>query len=201
VARWRPTIDTRAWRLRIRQALLGEDSSASPYDTAVERFARRHPRIARTVTEAVLAAGSLGAWVGVVEHWSRSRDPAVALLTGGAAALIAAAALVRLRRDGIGSPILILVASWLPPVLAAVAALQPESAGGWVAIAGYGFLAVYLAVCGALLAFAGRITRHEEQLTRTLFRERRRATLDALRRRPPRHPRVALKPRGPGPAA
>lgn len=192
--RWRPTIDTRAWRLRIREALVGEDSAASPYDTTVERFARRHPRLALTIAEAALAVGSLVAWLGVVEQWSRSRDPGVALLTGAAGALIAAAALVRLRRDGIGSPILILVASWLPPVLAAVAALQPESAGGWIAIAGYGFLAVYLAAGGALLVIAPRITRHEEQLTRALFRDRRRATLEALRRRPPRHPRLAPRP-------
>ena len=199
--RWRPTIDTRAWRLRIREALLGDDSVASPYETAVERFARRHPRIARIAAEAALAAGSLAAWVAVVERWSLSRDPAVALVTGGSAALIAAAGLVRLRRDGIGSPILILIACWLPPVLAGVAALQPESAGGWVAIAGYGFLAVYLAACGALLAIGPRITRHEEQLTRALFRERRRATLSALRRRPPRHPRVAPRPGGPRPSS
>lgn len=192
--RWRPTIDTRAWRLRIREALVGEDSAASPYDTTVERFARRHPRLALTIAEAALAVGSLVAWLGVVEQWSRSRDPGVALLTGAAGALIAAAALVRLRRDGIGSPILILVASWLPPVLAAVAALQPESAGGWIAIAGYGFLAVYLAAGGALLVIAPRITRHEEPLTRALFRDRRRATLEALRRRPPRHPRLAPRP-------
>jgi hypothetical protein len=201
VPRWRPTIDTRAWRLRIGQALLGEVSVASPYDTAIERFARRHPRIALVVAEAALAAGSLAAWVAVAAHWSQSRDPGVALLTGAAAALIATAAAVRLRRDGIGSPVLILVASWLPPVLAAVAALQPESAGGWVAIAGYSFLAVYLAACGALLRIAPRITRHEEQLRRALFRERRRATLSQLRRRPPRHPRLARRPGGPRPSA
>jgi hypothetical protein len=201
VPRWRPTIDTRAWRLRIREALLRDDSAASPYHTTVERFARRHPRVSLTIAEAALAAGSLGAWLAVVEHWSLTRDPAVALLTGAGGALIAAAALVRLRRDGIAAPVLILVASWLPPVLAGVAALQPESAGGWVAVAGYGFLAVYLAACGALLAVAPRITRHEEQLTRALFRERRRATLSALRRRPPRHPRVAPKPGGSRPSS
>ena len=196
MARWRLIIKPKTWPVLVKEALLG-DSVASPYDTTVERFARRHPRIALTAAEAALAVGSLAAVVGVVDQWSIPRSPGIALLTGAATAMISAASLVRLRRDGFGTPIAILVASWLPPVLAAVAALQPESAGGWVAIAGYAFLAVYLTACGLLLALVRAIGRHEEQLRRALFRERRRATLTALRRRPPRHPRVARRARGP----
>jgi hypothetical protein len=201
VARWRLTIKPKARRLRSRSKSSAREPASSPYETGVERFARRHPRIALTVGELALTAGSLAALVGLVEHWSLPRSPGIALLTGAATAMISAASLVRLRRDGFAAPIPILVASWLPVVLAAVAALQPDSAGGWAAIAGYGFMAVYLAGCGVLLGLAPRITRHEDQLRRALFRERRRATLRALQRRPPRHPHVASKARGPRPSS
>jgi len=195
VPRWRPNIDTRAWRLRLTEALLGDDS-ASPYATTVERFARRHPRIALALAEAALAVATVGALVALVEHWSLPRNPGVALLTGASAAMISAAALVRLRRDGFAAPVPVLVVTWLPPVLAAVPALQPDSAGGWAVVAGYGFMTVYLAGCAALLVLGPRITRHEEQLRRSLFRDRRRAALSALRRTPARHPRRIPEPGG-----
>ena len=201
MARWQLRITPQAWRLRIKSWASRREPPSSPYETAVERFARRHPRIALTLAVAAFGAGAVGALVELVEHWSLPRSPFVALFTGASAAMLSAAGLVRLRRDGFAAPIPILVVSWLPPVLAAAAALQPESAGGWVLVAGYGFLAVYLAGCAALLGFAARIGRHEEQLRRSLFRERRRAILRAMRRRPARHPRRMPKPGGARPSS
>lgn len=187
------------WKLNLKPKRRPRDPRpSSPYDTAVERFARRHPMIALAAAEVAFALGAVAALVALVERWSLPQAPFVALLIGASAAAISAAALVRLRRDGVTAAVPILLLSWLPPVLAAVAALNPQSAGGWAVVAGYGFMAVYLAACGVLAGLGPRIGRHEEALRRSVFRERRRAALRTARRlgarRPGRRPQAGDAP-------